>query len=372
MKITIITLALFLLTPLTANESYWQGTVGKSKIYLQLNCDIMKEQKEENACRYSRYFYESDLQDIVMERGDKISKNHYRLQVIHDEKVVEEFTLTHTHGNLNGIWKSKGKSLKVVLKKLKLNDKDDAFENFRTKFLKFKREKVEKLKESKKELVWIEEMHSKTLLFRLGNGFTSESRNKLNPILDKLQKLDASTSLGCSTSYFYGTGIESLASSVGYLSDNLINFSQSISYYCGGAHPDFGTIHYLYDLHSAKKYSLEDILVFQKNTPHNNEDGENDKWYEYIDNIRAKKLRELAFKSKNIPLKAEKVTENNGYDAYNLIHWKFVDWSYEKKGIRIYLDFCSADRCYRGDSFLISFKLLKPYKNKSFPYKFGE
>jgi len=74
----------------------------------------------------------------------------------------------------------------------------------------------------------------------------------------------------------------------------------------------------------------------------------------------------------NIPLKAEKITDQNGYDAYNLTHWDFVDWSYEKKGIRIYLDFCSASRCYRGDSFLISFKLLKPYKNKSFPYEFGE
>jgi len=354
MKTIMITLALFLLTPLTANVSYWQGTVGKSKIYLQLNYDITKEQKEENACRYSRYFYESQLQDIVMERGG-ISKNHYRLQVVHDEKVVEEFTLTHAHGSLKGTWKSKGKSLKVVLKRLKLNDKYDAFENFRTKFLKFKRKRVEKLKESKKELVWIEELHSKTSFFRLGNGFSKTSRNSVNPTLDELQNEFSIAILTCTSSFIYGTGMEKIKAERTYLSSNLIGFEFFLNYFCGGPYPDFNTRRHLYDLHTGKRYKLEDILTIANNP---------------------EKLRELAFKADGLELKAQESSKNDlknvGYDPYDLEHWESIGWQYGKKGINIFLKFRTYERCYRGDSFFIPFSLLKPYKNKSFPYEFGE
>ena len=47
-----------------------------------------------------------------------------------------------------------------------------------------------------------------------------------------------------------------------------------------------------------------------------------------------------------------------------------MDWSYEKDGIRFFFNFSTASRCFRGDSYLISFKLLKPYKNSDFPYAF--
>jgi len=341
-------------TSLLENENYWQGTIGKSKIYLELNCDISKATEDKDSCRFSRYFYETQLQDIVMEHGGAIAPNRYRLQVVHKDNVVEEFVLNHSNGVLKGTWESKGKSLKVVLKKLKLTQEYDAFETFRAKFLKFKREKVEKLKSSKKELVWIEELHSKTSFFRLGNGFSKASRNRVNPVFDELQNEFSTATLGCASAWNYGTGMETIHASPTYISSNLIGLDIYLNYFCGGAYPDFNTRRHLYDLHSGKRYKLEDILTIAK---------------------QPSKIRELAFKAAGRELKAQEPSkdelQNEGYDPYDLQYWEYVGWEYGKKGIDFFLNFSTPERCYRGDSYFIPFKMLKPYKNRLFPYAFG-
>jgi hypothetical protein len=64
-----------------------------------------------------------------------------------------------------------------------------------------------------------------------------------------------------------------------------------------------------------------------------------------------------------------------GYDPYDLIFWQYIDWAYEKDGIRIYLNFSAYLKCYRGDkdeSFFIPFEMLQQYKNNKFPYPFGK
>ena len=369
MKKTIIIVAL-LLTSLMANESYWQGTIGKSKIYLKIDCNLDKKSDEQNSCSFARYFYESQLQDIVIHNVERFINDAYKLQVVHNDKVVEKFLLKYRKGRLKGTWTSKGKSLKVVLKKLELNNKYNAFETCRTKFLKFKRKRVEKLKASKRELVWIDEVHSGISLFRLGNGFSSKVRNRLNSLLDKMQKEESSSTLSC-VSDGYGSEDNYSEYQVVYISSDILTMSHSAGGYCyGNAHPSFGTSFDVFDLHTGKKYELEDIIVFAKNVPKHSK-GYSEEWRHYQDTIRAKKLRELAFKSAGIELKASSSNEG-GYDPYDLDHWDFTHWAYEAKGIEVFLHFCEANRCYRGDSYLIPFKLLKPYKNKSFPYEFGK
>ena len=352
----LITLSLFLVTTLIAHESYWKGQIGDSKIYLELNCDITKEQKEKNSCRFSRYFYESQLQDIIMARGGEISKNRYRLQVIHADKVVEEFLLEHTHGILQGSWKSDGKNLQVLLKRIPLDhSSNDAFEKLRTQFLDYKRKKIETLEEQHKEFVWIEESHSKSSLFRLGNGFSKTSREHLNPLLDELQNTFSTSTLSCATSYEYGTGMREIKALGTYLSEDLIGFECMLDYFCGGAYPDFYTRRYLYDLHSGKRYRLDEILTIAK---------------------EPSKIRDLAFKAKGKerkPSKDDLPSEGyDHYDPYDLHHWQNIGWEYGKYGIRFFLQFRTYERCFRGDSYFVPFALLKPYKNKSFPYPFGK
>jgi len=68
---------LFFYTWLFADDSYWEGTIGKNKIYMELGCDIEKEISNGNSCASLRYFYGSHLIDIYVDAFDgkqKISK----------------------------------------------------------------------------------------------------------------------------------------------------------------------------------------------------------------------------------------------------------------------------------------------------------
>lgn len=345
----------------------WQGTIGKSKIYISLPCDPlgMKDEKcvKSSYLTNGHYFYASSLQNIdFSEMIVSLDNREYKLKVIHQAKLKETFTLEYKNRQFKGFWSHKGKKLAVNLKKI-----EETEDKIKEKLIVFKRDKVEKINNLKKELVWIKEEHTGLKLFRLGNGFSLKARKKLNPLLDKMQTEDALGILWCSNGA-YGTGNEFSDYEVVYVSNDILTLSHSSGGFCeGNAHPSFGTAYYVFDLHSGKKYELEDIVYFSKELPIHPKDY-SEKWYDYVDVIRAKKLRELAFTAKNMPLKA--MPSNDTYDPYDLTYWGLISWAYRAKGIEIFLNFCEADRCYRGDSFLIPFELLAPYKNKKFPYKF--
>jgi hypothetical protein len=368
----------FWLIPLYAQTNIWQGTIGKSEIYFYLPCDLSKKIDEDNYCGDGSYFYLKTLQNIRLGESLPSSKKFtLNLQVKHslDDNAVpkELFELNYKKGKLIGYWHDKSKDLKISLKpftpKKILIDSEETFTNFRKKFLKYKRANVEKLAFQKKELVWIEEEHTKEGMFRLGNGFSSPVRNIINPLLDKAQEEDALFHLSCSPRWAYGSGVDNLVNKLTYLSEKLLGYSKMSSYDCGGAHPDFGTTYNLIDLNKGKGYSLEDIIKFQENVPSNKEDNWNER-FKY-DELVAKTLRKLAFKAEGMKLEEKKDEDIENYDPYELSHWEYMEWSYERKGIRFFLSFSSASRAFRGDSFLIPFKLLEPYKNKNFSYKFG-
>ena len=375
MKLLIL-LGLFVM-PMFAQTNIWKGHIGKSEIYFYLPCDVTKKIDDNNDCGYGSYFYRKSLQDIKLEEALPATKKYkFNLQVKHsledNAEPKEFFELNYKNGQLVGYWSQIGKKLPIKLKpysyKNKNDDAEEAFTLLRGEFLKFKRGKVQKFPKQNKELVWIEEEHTQSTMFRLGNGFSSNIRKKLNPILDKSQEQDALFELTCGSRWSYGSGVESLVNDVTYLSKDLLGYSSFSSYFCGGAHPDFGTTHYLVDLHTGKYYALSDIVKFQKNVPKST-----DKWEKRnkYSELVAKKLRELAFKAEGMELKEnKKLEEGDGYDPYSISHWEYMDWSYEKDGIRFFLDFCTASRCFRGDSYLIPFKLLEPYKNPDFPYAF--
>jgi len=320
----------------------WQGTIGKSPIFMQLMCSEEVLKKEPEKCYVESYMYSSTLQSITLNGDYNKTKKQFFLTVGTYRRVHEKFLLSYRNGELNGTWHHKNKTLKV---NLKLYKEAKSFDEIRMKLFKFKREKVEKLA-NKKELVWIKEMFSNNAFFRLGNGFPQKSREQVNPLLDKLQKEYASSDLECFNSWSFGSGMESSSSAnLQYISDKLLGFNIHVNYDCGGAHPDFFTARYTVDMASGKVYKLEDILSIAKD---------------------AKKIRALAFAEAGLKLEANNKEEQETYDPYRLTHWDDLKWDLTKTGIRFYLDFCSASRCFRGDYYEISFKRLKPYLSKAF------
>ena len=323
-------------------ETLWQGKIGKSPIFMQLSCDEKKLKKEPTKCYFESYFYESTLQSITLDGDYNVQSKEFSLSVGTYDKVHEKFTLKYKGVNFKGTWH---KGDRVLTLKLHPYKKAKSLDEVRVKFLKFKRQKVEKLAH-KKELVWIKEQFSNNLFFRLGNGFSKRSREHVNPLLDELQKEYASGDLSCFNAWDFGSGMDSPSSPIlQYLSDKLLGFSIFASYYCGGAHPDFFTARYTVDMATGKVYKLEDILTIAGD---------------------AKKIRELAFAEAKMKLEPNEKEEKGYYDPYRLSHWEYLDWDLTQTGIRFYLDFCSASRCYRGDYYEVSFKRLKPYLSKEF------
>ena len=323
-------------------ESLWQGEIGKSPIFMQLSCDESEVKQKPEKCYFESYFYESTLQNISLNSDYNGEAEEFDIKVGTYDKVYEKFLLKHKDRQLTGTWNKGNKSLKV---NLHLYTKNKTLDEVRIDFLKFKREKVEKLL-NKKELVWIKEEFSKNSFFRLGNGFSKRSRKHVNPLLDNLQKEYASGDLSCFNTWSFGSGMDSASSpNLQYLSDKLLGFNISVVYDCGGAHPDFFTARYTIDMATGKEYKLEDILSIAKD---------------------AKKIRELAFTEAKMKLEPNDKANTDTYDPYELSHWEYLNWDLTKTGIRFYLNFCSASRCYRGDYYEVSFKRLKPYLSKKF------
>jgi len=369
-----ITLILVLCLSLEAKDTIWHGHIGKSEVYMVLPCDPNDKKTKKDDCNYGRYFYRSKLLDIELNESLPSTQEHsYRLQVKHsfdnNHTSEELFELNYENKQLIGTWKNKSNILPILLKPYTVTFNcdyiDECFNAIKKKFLTYSRGKTQKFPKLKKELVWIHEKNSNVSMFRLGNGFSSNIRNILNPIFDTHHTNDAITYLTCTSRWNYGSGMEVLDNDITYLSKDLIAYSQSLSYFCGGAYPDFYTHHTLYDLHTGKKYKLEDIVVFSDHMPKNTNDN-SDVWENYVNNLQAKKLRELGFKTKGIDLKPQ--GEKDTYDPYIIEYWQYMDWSYEKEGIRFFLSFHGAERCFRGDNYFIPFSRLKKYKNKSFPY----
>lgn len=215
--------------------------------------------------------------------------------------------------------------------------------------IQYKRVKTEKLNNNK-EVVLIEAGSSDNLFFRLGNGFSKKSRETINPMLDKLQSTAFYEALECKKET-KRSGLDDyeyrVNTSLAYSSSQLIGFSTFLSYYCGGAYPDFHSTYSLLDTRNAKKYKLEDILSIATDY---------------------KKIRDLAFAEAGMTLEPKKNIKygDDGYDPFDLSHWESLKWELRKKSIRFYLNFSTANRNFRGDYYEISFERLNPYLSKKF------
>lgn len=323
------------------SSTVWQGMIGKAQIFMSVDCNVEDLEKNLQDCHFNSYFYQSSLQDInFMDEKYNSDKQEFILTVGNGEKVYETFYLHYTNQQFRGKWKDDHKIFPVSL----TLEQIDNIDRIKAKFLKLSYIKKEQIEKSK-ELVWIKERFSKTEFFRLGNGFSKSQRETINPILDQLQMEYSHNALSCYNSWEHASGMESSGiSNLEYISDKLLSFSVNVSYDCGGAHPDFYTSHYTFDLDSGHIYKLKEILNIAD---------------------KPEKIRDLAFEEAGMKLEPSNVKDGNQYDPYDLYYW-YDDWDVTEKGIRFYLNFSSAERCYRGDYYEVSFERLKPYLSKDF------
>lgn len=357
-----------LITSFAFSQHYYlEGTLGKHKIYLTIF-------ESENQV-IANYFYQNSLKDIMLE-GTK-NKNNYVFSFTEktEENITEEFKLLKQKNNFAGFWTNKnGKKLKVNLASINFNsfkkpknniDFENKMDIVKENFIQFKEDSTSVY--NGKKIIWLSEKHCNSKFFRLSDDFSENTKKIVNSILEEIHIKQTLSQLNCSSLFYYndGNNIENTIT-ITFLNKNLLGFTIFSSWYCGGAHPDFGSNGYLLDLNNGKKFQIDEIIAFDKSVT-TEEKSSFEAYSNYRNNFFAPKLFELINKNKNFK-KPEK--EDEGCDYTNIDIWQFPSWSYTEKGIEFTPYFARYMRSCE-EPFLVSFKDLEQYKNQEFNYGFN-
>ncbi|MCL1943888.1 MAG: hypothetical protein FWF54_10130 [Candidatus Azobacteroides sp.] len=357
-----------------------KGKIGNSDIYMSVN-DYSSGNVDDDETLDALYFYVSSLKDIVM-RGNR-EGGKYVLYVNKSENGYDEkFVLSkNAAGEFKGTWNSaNGKRLSVSLVPTSVQDIDhhpygqldfiknlkqeDAFNYIRSGLISFVGDSVADYKG--KSFVWFKESHCNAPFFRLGNGFSTETLQAVNPKLDEIHLYNAISQLSCSAQWYYneGNSIE-YTIRIEYLTDNLLGFSVFSSWFCGGAHPDFGEVGYLLDLNNGKEYEIDEVLAFDQSVTTESQGG-----FSAFSEYRSNYFGPGVFKLVNQIEKFEKPDpEEDDCDYTELEYWDFPSWHFTEEGIVFTPIFYRAARnCETG--FLVPFSDLRKYKRAGFPYDF--
>lgn len=318
------------------------------------------------------YFYQKSLKDIRL--NGKFNDDNYTLFFGNDygeETYQEQFELTKTKNDFSGKWENKaGKRITVVLKKIDFTKyasfKNEASDNnldvIKLSLLNFTQDSISTYKNQ--EIIWLKETHCNAPFFRLGKTFSEETKKKINVILANTHSEMTLNQLNCSSPFSYneGNGIE-YNISIGYLNENLLGYQIFSSYFCGGAHPDFGGEGNLIDMHTGKSYDIDSILAFDMSvTSYGDENFE--QFSTYRATYFAPKLFELIHPNEQFG------TANNEDDYCDYTEkeiWDFPQWNFTEKGIEFTPIFARVARSCEKP-FLVEFERLKKYKNITFPY----
>jgi hypothetical protein len=370
MKKTLSILVLvFIQVAIYATSYCLQGTIGKYPIYMSF-----EEYDTDDEITDVRYFYTSSLKDIVLSVNLK-NKNY--IFTFDKEKI--ELTKTSA-SSFEGKWTNliSTKSLPISLKNVNIDTIKNPFDNLamvkkmkeelpydyiKTSFIKLNRDSTQVYKN--KSFVWLNESHCKMSFFRLANGFSKQTLALINPKLDEIHINEILAQLSCSSQWEYNNKGESIEYSVdiSYLTENLLGFQIFSSWFCGGAHPDFGTQGYLLDLNNAQSYELEDVVIFDKSAT-TREKGGFDAYSDYKLIYFAPTIVKLMKEEHHF----EKPTDENDCDYTDEENWDFVSWCMTESGIEFTPYFPRASRNCE-EAFLIPFEKLRKYKSANFKYE---
>ncbi|WP_130733491.1 hypothetical protein [Flavobacterium sp. J27] len=361
------------------NTYFLEGKLGKSIIYMEIT-------EYDNNYIEGNYFYQTSLKDIRL--NGKYNEDSYTLYFGNDygeDFFEEKFELVKKESNFKGKWKNKaGKSINITLRTIDFDRFKKTFSTeieedlslVKLNYLHFIQDSITIHKNQ--EIIWFKETHCEVPFFRLGNTFSEEIKNKINPILTSKHNKLVLNQLGCSSPFNYntGTGIE-YTTTLSYLTEDLLGFHIFSSYFCGGAHPDFGGEGNLIDLQTGKEFTLDEIIAFDTSVTVYSEKNFS-RFAAYRNTYFAPKLFEIINLKENFETpkeekeeeKEEENEEGEGFCNYTAITiWEFPEWNFTEKGIEFTPTFARfARNCQQP--FLVEFEKIKTYKNPKFPYDF--
>lgn len=276
--------AFFLLTLPVLNAQIYGGTIGESRVYLQI------ESIDADGAVYGNYFYVSKCLNIPFEgslRGDHLGLSAgSRFREVNDK---EAFRLIRKDSLLSGVWKYRGKQLEVELTEVDPKTIPDYFtsrevaekppfpdfERIRLSFMDWALLDSTQMTDTGFQVQFYRERHSGIVLFDV---YRADLPYPTGPWMN--EQLMYQWFVAFSNYGTCGFGAEDNADGYHttirnyYVDSNFLSVSYTEDYYCGGAHPDFNSKILTLDLKNRKVLETEDIVQFDGYFEHNghNED----------------------------------------------------------------------------------------------------
>jgi len=353
------------------------GTLGKTPIVVELNTTQQDEVT-------GRYFYEKYHRDLALSGSLQDSSlnlvegnNRYG-----DEKPLPTLKLEETRSGWQGEWQSpKGKKLPVKLTEAKLPaptsatlpfiaalPKGEPYEYLRLQGLKLKPMKKENFMGY--DLQWWTEPETKISLFSVESGLSKDDQQRVNQqLLGRLWN-EVISYHGCQLQG--GENLEFMQQAEPkMISPAVVSLNISTSYYCGGAHPDFGDSPLNIDVKTGHPLSLEDVFWVGKGTPilHAERDSlgdiplsetESDERYRYV----SKELVPWVIKQFTAlyPSEMKAPTGDDDCNFQDESIWGTSPWYFTEKGLYLGAYFARVQRsCDRPDWSILPYSVVKQH-----------
>lgn len=353
------------------------GTLGKMPIVLELNTTQQDEVT-------GRYFYEKYHRDLELSGSLQDStldlvegNNRYG-----DDKPLPTLRLEETANGWQGEWQSpQGKKLPVKLAEAKLPaptsatlpfvaalPNDEPYEYLRLQGLKLKPAKKENFMGY--DLQWWTEPETKISLFSVESGLSKDDQQRVNQQL--LGRLWNEVISYHSCQLRGGENVEFMQQAEPkMISPAVVSLNISTSYYCGGAHPDFGDSPLNIDVKTGHPLSLEDVLWVGEGKPllHAERDSlgdkplseaESDARYRYV----SKELVPWVIEQFTAlyPTEMKKPAQDDDCDFTDESIWGTTPWYFTDKGLYLGAYFARVQRsCDRPDWSILPYSVVKQH-----------
>ena len=353
------------------------GTLGKMPIVVELNTTQQDEVT-------GRYFYEKYHRDLPLSGALQNStltltegNNRYG-----DEKPLSTLELEETGSGWQGEWKSpQGKKLPVKLIEARLTAPtsstlpfiaalpySEPYEYLRLQGLKLKPAKKENFMGY--DLQWWTEPETKISLFSVESGLSKDDQQRVNQqLLGRLWN-EVISYHGCQLQG--GENVEFMQQAQPkMISPAVVSLNISTSYYCGGAHPDFGDSPLNIDVKTGHPLSLEDVLWVGEGNPllHAERDSlgdeplskdESNARYQYV----SKELVPWVIKQFTAlyPTEMKTPTGDDDCNFQDESIWGTSPWYFTEKGLYLGAYFARVQRsCDRPDWSILPYSLVKQH-----------
>ena len=316
----------------------WRGTVGDAAVVVELD-----PQGEPVS---GRYFYTRYLRDITLESAEPGKTLHLHEKAEGDTKAAEWMLDTSTTGELHGDWSgADGRHLPIRLTRFdatKVRDPeraqllhDNPYEYLRIAKLRLEPGVLQTVGDYR--LQWFDEPHTEVSLFQVVSGYPDTVRLRINRVLRARHWQMVNDAIGCVSE---SNGDYQSTATLRRIDARILSVSLFASYYCGGAHPDFGDSPLNLDPRTGRELDLEDVLWLGKGTPPRSNGPTEDAYFKYRDETLGPWL--AAMMARRHP--KDVVDSEADCDYTDPEVWKYVSWYVRDDGLYFGPSFARAAR----------------------------